>query len=85
MAKELKKSTEELKKEEGEAVTENIPGNEPLTEVYQDLYQEDDVVPETGHYVCVYCNQIESFAEGELFTTCPAGHGEKQVCWKNID
>jgi len=71
--------------EEKVEIPENQPGAQPLTEVYEDLYREGDVVPETGHYMCIFDNYIESFSEGEEFTTCPSGHGMEDVCWKNID
>jgi len=70
-----------------EPVTSDIPGkkDEPLTEVYQDVFGVDDPVPETGKYRCIFCGQIKDFAEGETFSECDANHGIDQPNWKNID
>jgi len=82
----VKKEKEQFDQKEKPEISQMMPGTkEPVTEVYEDLYREGDIVPETGHYVCVICGQIESFGENEEFTTCPAGHGEKDVVWKNMD
>jgi rubrerythrin len=59
---------------------------EPSKEVFdQDLYREGDVVPETGHYVCIFCGFIQEYCEAEEFEACPSGHGLDDACWKLKD
>lgn len=36
------------------------------------LYKIDDVVPQSGQYLCVPCGYVQYFNEGNLFTTCDA-------------
>ena len=70
-----------------EPVTSDIPGkkDEPVTEVFQEIFGVSEAVPETGRYRCIFCGQEKDFALGEVFDACDAEHGEDEANWKNID
>lgn len=38
----------------------------------KELYKIDDLVPQTGHYICLPCGYIQEFEAGRKFTTCEA-------------